>query len=46
MGTYNERPQVHPAISEKEPDIAGNAKSTCGAANGDRGTSVGVDFED
>jgi hypothetical protein len=46
MGTYNERPQVHPAITEQEPYITGNPKPTCCAADGDRGTSVGIDFED
>jgi hypothetical protein len=46
MGTHNERPQVHPAITKQEPDITGNPKTTCSAADGNCGTSVGIDFED
>jgi len=46
MGTHNERPQVHPAITEQEPDVTGNPETTGGAANGDCGTSIGVDLED
>ena len=46
MGTHNERPQVHPTITEKEPDITGNPKPTCSAADGNCGTSVGVNSED
>ena len=46
MVTHNECPQVHPAITEKEPDGTGNPKPTCGATDGNRGTSVGIDFED
>jgi len=45
MGTHNKCPQVHPAITKQEPDIRGNPKPTCGAADGNRGTSVGIDFE-
>jgi hypothetical protein len=44
--TYNERPQVHPAITKQEPDITGNPKTTCCAADSNRGTSGGIDFED
>jgi hypothetical protein len=46
MGTHNERLQVHPTISEKEPDVTSNPKLTCGAADSNRSTSVGIDFED
>jgi len=46
MGAYNERPQVHPTITEEEPDVTGNPKPTCSATDGNRGTSVGIDFED
>jgi hypothetical protein len=46
MGTHNERPQVHPAIAEQEPDVTCNPKPTGGAANSDCGASIGVDFED
>lgn len=45
-GTHNERPQVHPTITEQEPDVTGDPKSTCGAADGNRGISIGVDVED
>jgi len=46
MGTHNECSQVYPAITKQEPDIRGNPKPTCGAADGNRGTSVGINFED
>ena len=46
MRTHNERPQVHPAIAEQEPDVTDNPKTTGGAANGNCGASIGVDFED
>jgi len=44
MGAYNERPQVHPAITMQEPDVTSNPKTTC-CADSNRGASVGIDFE-
>jgi len=46
MGTHNELLQPNPAITEKEPEVTGNPQPTCDAADGNRGTSIGVDFED
>ena len=46
MGAYNKRPQVYPAIAKQEPDITSNPKTTWYAADSNRGTSVGIDFED
>jgi len=44
--THNECPQVNPIITEQEPDITGNPKTTCSAADGHRSRSMGVDLED
>ena len=40
--TYNKCLQVHPDIAEQKPDITCDSKSTCSAADGHRGTSIGV----
>jgi hypothetical protein len=41
--THNECLQVHPTITEQEPDVTGNPNTTCSVADGHRGASVGVD---
>ena len=45
-GTHNESLQVNPIITEEEPYITGDSKTTCCAAGSNGGVSMGVDLED
>ena len=46
MGTHNESLQVNPIITQQEPYITGNSKTTCDATGSHGGVSMGVDLED
>jgi len=45
-GTHHESLQVNPIITEEEPYITSNPKTTCDTAGSNGDVSMGVDIED